>query len=438
MSKPPVQLERSLSEFDIYMLNVGSIVGSGIFLVSSSIARAVPEPGLQMFTWIVAGFFSLCGALAVAELGAAMPQAGGSFVYLKEAFGPLLAFFYGWTVFAAIQTASIAALGVGAAIYIGYFIPLTPFQVQLVAVANIAVLTVINVLGVREGAFVQNLLTILKVAAIAGLVALAFATGGGSPDNLLPLWPEDKGLPLGAFGVALVAALWAYDGWIHTAYVAGEIQKPHKTIPRAMLTSMITVCAIYILASSAYVYTLGSAAVAASERVASDTAVSFLGQWGGAFVALAVIISATGANNGAILAGARVYYAMSEAKVFFPAFADVHPKFKTPAKSLVLQSVWSIALVFTGTYDQLFTYVVYGQWLFYLLAVAAVFVLRRTRPELERPYRTWGYPITPLLFIGFAAYIIFNTFTETPRDAVIGTGLIFLGLPAYWYYHRRR
>jgi basic amino acid/polyamine antiporter, APA family len=430
------ELKRELGLLDSTMINVGTMIASAIFIVPASIAAQVPGSGLMILVWVAGGLVSLLGALSVAELGAAYPEAGGQYAYLREAYGPLWAFLYGWANFLVINPASIAAIAVGFARYLGFFVPLSPLAIQGTAVLSIAGLTVLNCLGVRLGATTQNVLTFLKMGALAALITAAFVLPGGGAANFEPLWPTGSpGTWIGPFGVAMVGVLWAYDGWIETTYVGSEVKEPSKNLPRSIILSTVIVIAFYVLASVAYSYVLSPARMAGSALVASDAAQVTLGPLGAGLVAAAILVSTLGANNGIVLTAARIPYAMARGGLFFRSQGIVHPRFATPVVSLVTQGVVSSALALTGTYDQLFTYVVFAQFVFYALSAGAVMLLRRRAPEVPRPYRTWGYPVTPLVFIAFALWLVGNTIAESPRESAVGVGLILLGLPGYWYWH---
>ncbi|MGH7520884.1 MAG: APC family permease [Gemmatimonadales bacterium] len=438
---PSLDLKRELTLFDAVMINVGTMIASAIFIVPASIAAAVPGSAVSALVWIVGGLISLLGALSVAELAAAYPEAGGQYAYLREAYGPAPAFLYGWANFAVINTASIAAIAVGFARYVGFFTdsPLTELSIRIIAIVSILGLTLLNCRGVRLGATTQNILTTLKIGALAALIVASFALPGGSTANFHPLWPSGSmGQWIGPVGVAMVGVLWAYDGWIETTYVGSEITDPGRNLPRSIILSTLIVIALYVLASVAYRYVLSPALVAKSSLVASDAAQVTMGSVGATFVVVAILISTMGANNGIILTAARIPYAMARGGVFFRSQGLVHPRYGTPAVALITQGIIASALTAFGTYDQLYTYVVFAQFVFYALSAGAVLKLRRTMPQVPRPYRTWGYPITPIVFIAFAIWLVYNTIVETPRDSAIGAGLILLGLPGYWYWRKRR
>jgi len=431
------ELKRELGLLDTTMINVGTMIASAIFIVPATIAAHVPGSALMILVWVIGGVVSLLGALSVAELGAAYPEAGGQYAYLREAYGPPWAFLYGWANFLVINPASIAAIAVGFARYLGFFVPVSAGAIQAIAILSIVLLTGLNCLGVRPGATTQNVLTLLKMAALAALIGAAFILPGGSAANFQPLWPAGTvGQWIGPFGVAMVGVLWAYDGWIETTYVGSEIKDPGKTLPRSIIVSTLIVIAFYVLASVAYSYVLSPARMAGSTLVASDAAKVPLGAVGAGLVAAAILVSTLGANNGIVLTAARIPYAMARGGLFFRSQGIVHPRFATPVVALLTQGVIAAVLARTGRYDQLFTYVIFAQFVFYALSAGAVIVLRRRAPQVARPYRTWGYPVTPLVFIAFALWLVANTIAESPRESAVGAGLILLGLPGYWYWRR--
>jgi amino acid transporter len=356
---------------------------------------------------------------------------------LREAYGPVWGFLYGWANFLVINPAAIAAIAVGFARYVSFFVPLSATAIQIVAIASILGLTALNCLGVRLGATTQNVLTLCKMAALGALIAAAFVLPGGSAENFQPLWPAGPpGQWIGRFGVAMMAVLWAYDGWIESTYVGSEIKNPERNLPRSIILSTLIVIVFYVLASVAFSYVLSPAKMATSALVASDAAQVTMGALGAGLVAAAIIISTLGANNGIILTAARIPYAMARGGLFFRAQGIVHPRFATPVVALVTQGVIATVLAMAGTYDQLATYCVFAQVLFYALSATAVIRLRHTAPQRPRPYRTWGYPFTPLAFTACAVWLLGNTIIQAPKDAAIGAGLILLGLPGYWYWQR--
>ena len=434
-----MELKRQLGLLDATMINVGTIIASAIFIVPAEIAMGLHATSLTVLVWVVGGIVSILGALAIAELAAAMPEAGGAYVYLREAFGPASGWLYGWANGVVINPASIAAIAVGFAGYLGHFTPLSGTGIKGVAIVSIIGLTALNARGVRLGATTQNVLTLIKIATVIGLIVVGFALRGGSPANLEPIWPAHGGTHLiGAFGVAMVAVLWAYDGWIETTYVGGEVTNPGQNLPRAIIYSALICMGLYILVTLSFTYVLGPDRVAASKLVASDAAAVTLGTVGVGLVVAGILVSTLGANNGIVLTAARVPYAMARDRLLFRWIGEVHPRWLTPANSLVAQGVISIALTITGKYDWLYTYVVFAQFVFYAAMCGALMRLRRLRPELPRPYRAWGYPVTPVLFIGFSLWLVGNTIKEDPVDSAVAAGLIALGLPFYWYFQKQR
>jgi basic amino acid/polyamine antiporter, APA family len=456
-SAPPpsktTDLKRELGLFDAVMINAGTMIASAIFIVPATVAAAVQGTAVMTLVWVIGGIVSLLGALSVAELAAAYPEAGGQYAYLREAYGTVWAFLYGWSNFSVINTASITAIAVGFAKYIGFFTPLSESGIRIIAIVSIIGLTLLNCRGVRLGATTQNVLTTLKIGALIALIVTSFVIPGGSVSHFQPLWPSAVGGGgghwIGAFGVAMVAVLWAYDGWIETTYVGSEIVNPGRNLPRSIILSTVMVMVLFVLASVAFVYVLGPGSMAGSALVASDAAKVTMGSLGATLVVAAILISTVGANNGIILTAARIPYAMARQGVFFRAQGWVNPRYGTPIVALVTQGVIASVLTLVPRcvfgicsprplYDQLATYVVFAQFVFYALSAGAVIRLRRTAPHLERPYRTWGYPVTPIVFIAFAIWLVANTIVETPKDSAIGAGLILLGLPGYWYWKKRR
>ncbi len=425
-------LKAELTLLDSTMINVGTIIASAIFIVPAFIAAPFKAPGPAVLAWVVGGLISLCGALSVAELGAAMPKAGGQFVYLSRAFGPVWGYLYGWAAAVIINPASIAAIAVGFATYAGQFVALGDWGVKLVAIASILVLTGLNCLGLKAGAITQNVLTFIKIAGVVGLIAVCFLLRGGSTANFAGFW--DAGSPsllIGAFGVALINVLWAYDGWIEITYVGSEMRRPERDMPLAILFSTLLVTVLYVAVSVAMVYVLGNAAMGRSERVAADAASIVLGGLGATLITVVTLVSTLGANNGIVFTAARVPYAMAREGRFFRWAGLVSPRYDVPTPSLVVQGIWSASLVLLGGYEQLAGYVVFVSFMFYALACAAVIVLRVREPNLVRPYRAWGYPVTPIVFILFSGFLVINAIVERPVDSLIGVGLLVLGLVVY-------
>jgi APA family basic amino acid/polyamine antiporter len=435
------ELRRDLTLFDTVNLVVGTIIGSGIFLVPAEIARAVREPGWMLAVWVIGGALTLLGALSLAELGAAMPDAGGIYTFISRAFGRLPGFLCGWMLFTVATSGSIATLGAAFPIYLGAFVPLTPATTKLAGVLAIVLLTWINIIGVKNGARVGNVLTALKVGGLVVMVLVIFLLPGPPADPAaaapppLPAGP----VPLAAIGVALVAVLWAYEGWHDVSFAAGEIHEPQKNFPRGIVGGVSIVVGLYLLANLAYLKVLTPAEIAVSDRVALTAMTRVTGEWGGKLLTAAILCSILGAMNALILAGPRAYYQMARDGLFIERVSRVHPRWRTPVEALLFQGLWSAFLVLIiGGFAQLFTYVIFGGWIFYALAVLAVPALRRKEPDLPRPFRVPGYPWVPLLFGATALAIVVNTLVETPRESLIGLAFIGLGVPVYWLQRKLR
>ncbi|MEW5981218.1 MAG: amino acid permease [Acidobacteriota bacterium] len=433
-------LDRVLGLGSVIGILIGSVIGSGIFIVPATIAAAVESPVLMLAVWVLGGVLSFFGALAFSELGAALPRAGGMYVFLREAYGRPVAFLFGWTLFLVIDSGAIATLSMAfASKYLPYFVTLTPVATKIAALVMIGALVVANYVGTRWGAFVQNTLTVVKFAGVVGvsLVVLALADGEVSHFVSPPVPPWSGGL-VGAFGVALVAALWAYKGWESVTFSAGEMKDPKRDLPIGLFAGTLVVIGVYAIANVAYLWVFPAREIAASTRIAADAMQAAVGAAGASLVAGIILFSIVGAGNAIILTAPRVFFAMARDGLFLKSLARVHTRYHTPHVSIVATGVWASVLALSGTFEQLATYVVFGQWLFFGLTVAAVFVLRHTRRDLPRPYRTWGYPVTPALFILASAFIAVNTLVTQPMNALAGLGIIAIGIPAYLIWSRNR
>jgi basic amino acid/polyamine antiporter, APA family len=429
-------LKRALGLWEATSIVIGIMIGSAIFIVPAEITREVGNERAALLVWTVAGLLSLFGALSFAELAAMLPQAGGQYVYLRRAYGPLVSFLCGWTFFLAVQSGSIATVAVGFAQYLGYFFPLQSWQQKAAAVAAIALLTAINYRGVKAGGMVQSMVTGLKLGAMVAIVLLGYALVRGTPSTLRSLpTPSGSGFVV-SFGVAMVAALWAYDGWNNVTFAAGEVERPERNLPLALILGTAAVMVVYLGLSSVYYHLLPLDRIAASPRVAAEASMRMFGRLGSHLVTFAIIISMFGSVNGMVLAGARVYYAMAKDGLFFRWCGAVHPEFRTPHLSLLLQAAWSAVLVLLGRYDQLFTYVIFAAWVFYALTAFAVVVLRWKLPDLPRPYRVWGYPLVPAVFVLAAVCFIANTLKQKPLEAGWGGMIVGLGVPVYFIWNR--
>ncbi len=432
-------LPRVLGLWDIVGIVVGGIIGSGIFIVPAAIAAEVKAPLLIFAVWIGGGILSFFGALAFSELAAAYPHAGGSYVFLRESFGKLIAFLFGWTLFLVIDTGAMATLAVAfSSKYLPHFFALSAIEEKVIAVVFIIFIVAVNYIGVRWGANFQNFLTIIKFAALAGVCAVVFIFGKGNSAHFSSPQPESFSWDLiGSFGVALVAVFWAYKGWEAASYNTGETKNPGKNMPWGILIGTLAVISIYIVTNLAYLYVFPSSEIAQSDRIASDAISLVVGPVGASIVAIIILFSITGAANQVLLTSPRVYYAMAKDGLFFRRISDVHIKFLTPHVSIVAMGLWSIILSLSGTFEQLFTFVIFGEWIFFGLTVVAVIILRKKRPDLPRPYKTFGYPVTPVLFILCALFISINTLIKEFTNALAGLLIILLGLPAYFYWIKK-
>ena len=439
MTPPTRDLARVLRFPDLIFIVIGTVIGSGIFLVPGGVLReSGGDVGIALLVWLVGGILSLLGALTYGELGAMDPQAGGLYVYLRDSFGRLPAFLYGWALFFVIGSGSVATLAAAFARYVQQFVPLGPWSAKLVAVGMIAVVAAVNVRGTRRGADVQNWSTAIKTVALLLLSALLLLGGRrlGDPDIAVFTTPVTGELLAGA-GVALVAVLWAYEGWHYVTFSAGETVNPQRDFARGIVSGTAIVIVVYLLANLAYIAALGPAGVMQSTRVAADAVNTLFGNPWGQLVTIPILISIFGAANGIALTEPRVFYAMARDGVFFQTLARVHPRFGTPALAIIASAAWSAVLALTGTFEQLLTYVVFAGWAFYALAAASIFVYRRRRPDAPRPFRTPGYPVTPVVFIVVSAAIVLNTLVAQPAQALLGLGIILLGTPAYLWWNRR-
>lgn len=449
-----IELRRDLGLWGAISIVVGTVIGSGIFLVPRAMVLRVGSPSMVFFVWVFGGVLSLCGALSYAELAAAMPEAGGEYVYLREAYGPLFGFLYGWTQMWVAKSGSIATLATGFFYYLSNFFPRldtvfysVPLPIgangapldlrygQLLAMALILFLAGVNYFGVKLGGKIQIIVTLVKVLLIAFVIVAGL--GFGHAHAPVPQ-PVPHPLTFAGFFAALVAALWAYDGWNNVSMVASEVRQPQRSLPLALICGTSAVIAIYLAANAAYFHVMTAPQVGASQRVAADMMRLVAGKWGANVVAAAAMISIFAALNGSILSGSRVPYAMARDGLFFAPVARVNAEHHTPGVSILALSVWSALLVLSGRYEQLFTYVIFASWILYGMTTAAVIVLRRKRPDLPRPYKTLAYPVLPVLFVLVAILLVLSTLFDSPRESLLGLCFIFLGLPFYYYWRKRR
>jgi basic amino acid/polyamine antiporter, APA family len=435
---------------------IGTAIGSGIFIVPAKMIRSVGSPSLVFGVWIFGGLLTLFGALTYAELSAALPDAGGEYVYLTAAYGPFWGFIYGWTQTWVAKSASIATLATGFFYYVAFFFPKLavafyavplpigpggqPLEIQygqLLGISLILFLAGINYLGVRVGGQVQIAVTAVKLGLIVALIVAGLTWGQGTFTHFSESIPANPG-GISGFFAALVAALWAYDGWNNAGMLGSEIENPQRNLPRALLVGTSAMIAIYLLTNLAYFYVLSGAEVGATPRVAAAAMQKVLGKSGASIVSIAAMISIFAALNGSILSGSRVPYAMARDGLFFRRMSRINPQFRTPGACIVLLGIVSSIILLSGRYDELATLVIFPSWILYGMTAAAVIVLRIKRPEMNRPYRVPGYPLVPIFFVLVAVALLYSTLLNSPRESGIGLVLIIAGLPFYFFWKRRR
>jgi APA family basic amino acid/polyamine antiporter len=442
---------------DATTLVVGSMIGSGIFIVSADMARQLNSPGLLLMTWVATAVLTLIAALSYGELAAMMPHAGGQYVYLRESFGPLAGFLYGWTLFLVIQTGTAAAVAVAFAKFLGVFVPSISAKhylvgsgriglttQQLIAIVVIALLTAINARGIRTGAMVQNIFTVAKTAALLGLIALGFLMGR-NPEavaaNFTGFWRNAKWdfQTIRLVGVAMVGSLFSADAWNNVTFTGAEVRNPRRNLPLALGLGVAIVSALYIATNFVYLNVLPLAAIqgAPEDRVATATAAVMFGPVAVQLMAAAIMISTFGCANGLILTGARVYWAMALDGLFFRKVATLHPRTHAPVFSLIIQGVWTMLLTLSGSYNDLLDYVIFAVLLFYILTIAGIFRLRRTRPDAERPYRALGYPVLPAAYMAAAGLIEILLLFYKPGYTWPGLIIVLLGVPVYFVWRKK-
>ncbi len=452
VAKDAPALVRGLGVWDAALVTVGAVLGTGIFITTGDIARVLPHAGLILVVWVLGGLLTLAGALTYAELGGMFPKAGGQYHYLKEAYGPLAGFLFGWASFWVIMTGGIATLAVGFGEYMGAFVPFFSTQHrlfslsigswiwtvnggQLAGALCISFLTAVNYLGLKEGALLQNAVTLVKIASILALGAFGLTvTAPVTPVFLAPL--PATGL-LSALGVGMIAVIWSYDGWYGVTSLAGEMKRPERDVGRGLVIGTALITGLYVIMNLVYVRALPVEEMSATGRIGEAAARALFGAWGARLITAAVLVSTFGCISATILYAARYYLPMAQDGLFFRSLATIHPRFLTPSACLVAQGLWSIAQTFTGTYEQLYTYVVFALFLAHAATGAAVIVLRHTRPQAARPYRTWGYPWVPLSLIMASLALLVNTVVEKPFESLMGFLLVGLGVPAYLFWKKR-
>ena len=447
---PTPQLARDLGVGAATAIVVGTIIGSGIFLVPAEMTQAVGSAKLVYLAWIVGGLLSFAGALTYAELGAMKPQSGGEYVYVRDAYGPLWGFLYGWTWFLIAKPASIATITTGIVRILGTFPTFSFFSTeflhapialnygQLAAILAAILISVLNYLGVKKAGEFQLIFTILKVAIILGIIAICFSASQGTWHNFAGDFVGAKG-GIAGFFAALVASLWAYDGWNDLNMVAEEVRQPERNIPIALIAGVAIVGALYILVNAAVQYVLPVDTIAISQRPASDAIAVVLGPLGASIVSAGMALSMFVTLNGTIMSGARVPFAVARDGYFFRALADVHPRFHTPSGAIVVQCVLAILLLLGGgNFRQFFSLAIFAEWLFYMISGSTVFVFRKRDPNARRPYHVWGYPVVPALFVAASAVLLYYTFTDNLRNSSLGLLVIAAGIPVFYYFSRKR
>lgn len=426
---------RQLGLFSATMLVIGGIIGSGIFLNPAVVAARVRAPGLTLAVWGLGAIVALLGAFVFAELGARRPEAGGGYAYLREAFGSLPGFLYAWALLLVIATGAAAAVAMTFAGYTVGLLGWSPETQRLVAGAALVLLTLINIIGVRPAAWSQNIFTVLKLLAVAILIVAALFATTSPPST--PVAPMSTGSGILTVGAALVPVLFAFGGWQQTNFVAEELIDPERNLPRALILGVSIVALAYLLVNLAYLKALGIEGLSASIAPAADTMAKVTGGTGRTLIALGIMASTFGFLNLVLLVSPRVYQAMARDGLFFQSFAQLHPTWRTPVTATVVQGVWAVVLVYSGTYGQLLDYVVFADWIFFGAVAASLFVLRRIDGNRPVPFRVPGHPLPTLLFIAAAVYVVVGSISSNPRNALIGSGLLFAGIPVYLYWRRR-
>lgn len=430
---------RKLGWFDAGMIVSGAIIGAGIFMNPAESAKFLQSSSQLLFVWALGGFIAFLGALCFAELGTMYPESGGQYIYLEKAFRPWVGFLFGWTLFSTIQTGALAAVSYTCARFISYFYPMSDLWVSLTAAIIIWTLTAVNIFGVKPGSIVQNVFTALKILALIVIIGYGLFFFQPPSGGLGPLFPQGINFKVfNLLGLALMPVLFSYGGWQNLNFMAGEVRKPERNIPLAIIAGVCVVITVYVFSNTVFVRALNLDQISGSTRLAADAMEAMAGGWGGAFVAVAIIVSTFGITNVFIMSGPRVYFAMAKKKSFFPQAARLHPRYKTPVYSIFFQSLWVTALLFTNTYGQLLQYVTFGDWIFFALTALALLVLRKKYPHQRRPYRTWGYPLVPMVFFLISAAVVVNVFISSPGKSAIGSLIIVGGLPLFYFSRKQR
>ncbi|MGH7771497.1 MAG: APC family permease [Candidatus Binatia bacterium] len=447
-------LKRQLGLFDSVMLISGDMIGIGIFVTTGVIAETLPSPGGVLLVWILGGLLALTGALSCAELSASLPYAGGDYIYIREAYGKLIGFLSGWSSFLVTFSGAIAFLAVGFNGFMAFFFPVLGsgeaiFSVAIMGLAiNVTVGTLFSIivvllisglhcLGVRQGTLTQNVLTTLKIGSLLGIILLGVLFGKGDTGHFSPLFDWQKITNFSVFAAAFIPAIFAYSGWNAVIYIAGEVKDPERTLPRALLWANLIVIMLYLAINVVYIYGVPVTEMEGALRVSEVATTALFGHQTSAWITAIITVSILGALNVVTMIGPRIYYAMAQDGVFFKRLARVHPTFGTPTSAIILQAIWACLLIVTGTFGTLFTYVSVIITLFSALTVGSVIVLRWKKPELKRPYKLWGYPIVPILFILAHLWIVWGSLVEKPWDSLRGVIIVGLGIPAYFFWKRQ-
>jgi basic amino acid/polyamine antiporter, APA family len=426
------RMPRSVSLMQTVGVSVGITIGSGIFRVPAIVAAQLHAPGMMIVCWVLGGVVALCGALTIAELAGALPRSGGIFAYLLESYGPLPAFLFGWTELIVIRAAALGAIATICAEYLGYFVPLTTAQVRYTAALAIVLVGVINYVGVQRAARLLSAATALKYAVLLALGLLAFTASGASAAHFAPT--DAAHVSLSMLATALIPVMWTYDGWADATAVAGEISNPQRNLPRALIAGAACIMLVYLIVNVGFLFALSPDEMAGTKLVAASVAarIPLLHAGGAAVIAAAVVISAFSSLHGSMLTGSRIFFAMADRELFFRTVARVSPRFSTPSVAILLATVLGVAYVLQNDFAQLADKFILGIWPFYALTVAAVFVLRRRRAQLARPYRVWGYPLVPLVFLAASAFMVVNALLTDPHDTGITFAIILAGVPVFW------
>jgi len=435
-TKNTPELRRAIGLPHATAMVVGTIIGASIFVQPSAVTSLVPSVTGIILVWLASGIFTLFGALVCAELASIFIQSGGVYVYLKEAFSPALGFLWGWAMFWVMHSGIIAAIAVIFARYIAYFYPMGDIGIKAVAIGCILILSAVNYLGVKPGSTLQTLITFGKIFAIVLIIIVGFILGSRLPEHFVTGDILSTEISIKNFLLAMIAGLFTFGGWHMVTYNSEETIEPRKTIPRALIFGTIVVTLCYIAMNGVYMYVLPLETVASSSRIAADAADALVGSGGGALMSGLVIFSTFGAVSGIILAGPRVYYSMARDGLLFGWVSEIHPRYRTPTRAIAIQGLWSSVLVATGTYRELFTRVIYTEWIFFGLMAIGLFILRR-RPYIERDYHCWGYPVVPAMFIIFSFVIVINQIIFNPRESLIGLSFVLVGLPVYYIWVKK-